>query len=134
MTFLIRSAFPPRAKIKAWPTCEQNRLLFVWNDHEGNPPIQEQAIPQIDASYDDEWADWEISEKHIATNCRELVDIEQQPGKAAFNISGTVVTDRAFSVFNAGRIVTTQALGTNQKLEYQRMHRPKPIEPLMEMR
>lgn len=65
---------PPRAKVRSWPLMEQNHLLFVWNDPEGNPPRPEQAIPRIDACYDDSWADWEVAELHIQTNCRELMD------------------------------------------------------------
>ncbi|OWJ97856.1 3-ketosteroid-9-alpha-hydroxylase [Pseudomonas sp. A46] len=65
---------PPRARIKSWPVMEENRLLFVWNDPEGNPPIAEQAIPRIDACFDDQWADWEVAELKIDTNCRELID------------------------------------------------------------
>lgn len=65
---------PPRAKVKSWPILEENQLLFVWNDPEGNSPIAEQSIPRIDASYSDEWAEWEVAELQIATNCRELID------------------------------------------------------------
>lgn len=65
---------PPRAKIKSWPTLVENHLLFVWNDPESNPPIEEQRIPRIDACFDGEWADWEIAELKIETNCRELID------------------------------------------------------------
>ncbi|WP_337157376.1 Rieske 2Fe-2S domain-containing protein [Pseudomonas putida] len=65
---------PPRAKIKRWPIMEQNHLLFVWNDPEGNAPIAEQAIPRIDACFDDTWANWEIADLKIDTNCRELID------------------------------------------------------------
>ncbi|MGH8354269.1 MAG: Rieske 2Fe-2S domain-containing protein [Pseudomonas sp.] len=65
---------PPRAKIKSWPTLVENQLLFVWNDPEGNPPFAEQRIPRIDASHSDEWAEWEVAELKIETNCRELVD------------------------------------------------------------
>ena len=65
---------PPRAKIKSWPTLVENDLLFVWNDPEGKPPIEDQRIPRIDACFDGEWADWEIAELKIETNCRELID------------------------------------------------------------
>ena len=65
---------PPRAKVKSWPILEENQLLFVWNDPEGNPPIAEQRIPRIDASFSDEWAEWEVAELRIETNCRELID------------------------------------------------------------
>ncbi|MGQ7957770.1 Rieske 2Fe-2S domain-containing protein [Pseudomonas sp. SP16.1] len=65
---------PPRARIKSWPTLVENHLLFVWNDPEGNPPMEEQRIPRIDACFSAEWAEWEIEEMVIETNCRELVD------------------------------------------------------------
>ncbi|VXC11096.1 3-ketosteroid-9-alpha-monooxygenase, oxygenase component [Pseudomonas sp. 8AS] len=65
---------PPRARIKSWPTLLENNLLFVWNDPEGNPPIEEQRIPRIDACFDGQWSDWEVAELKIETNCRELID------------------------------------------------------------
>ncbi|MCY1274746.1 3-ketosteroid-9-alpha-monooxygenase, oxygenase component [compost metagenome] len=65
---------PPRAKVKSWPVLEQNKLLFVWNDPEGNPPLAEQDIPRIDACFDDTWAEWAVEDMVIKTNCRELVD------------------------------------------------------------
>lgn len=65
---------PKKAVIKSWPTTEQNGLLFVWNDPEGNPPIPEQ-YPQRNADYfSGEWTDWNIAEFTIHSNCRELVD------------------------------------------------------------
>lgn len=65
---------PPKARIKTWPTCEQNKLLFIWNDPEGNPPRPEEAIPQIGPVFSDEWSDWSVVKWDIKTNCRELVD------------------------------------------------------------
>jgi 3-ketosteroid 9alpha-monooxygenase subunit A len=65
---------PPKARIKPWTTCEQNKLLFVWNDPEGNPPSPEVAIPRIDACFSDEWSDWVVQKWTINTNCRELID------------------------------------------------------------
>lgn len=65
---------PPKARLKAWPTCEQNKLLFVWNDPEGNPPPPEVAIPRIGACFSDQWSDWVIETWTINTNCRELID------------------------------------------------------------
>jgi 3-ketosteroid 9alpha-monooxygenase subunit A len=65
---------PPKAVIKSWPTLEENNLLFVWNDPEGNPPIEEQRIPRIEACFDGEWSPWTIEMFEIHTNCRELLD------------------------------------------------------------
>ena len=65
---------PPQAVMKSWPTMEENNLLFVWNDPEGNPPIEDQRIPHMDSCFNGEWSDWSIEMFHIETNCRELVD------------------------------------------------------------
>ncbi len=65
---------PPKARIKTWPTCEQNRMLFVWNDPEGGLPTADVAIPRIDPVYSDEWSDWSVTRWTININCRELID------------------------------------------------------------
>ncbi len=65
---------PAKACIKAWPTLEQNNLLFVWNDPEDNPPIEGQEPPRMDECFDGKWSDWNIKLMDIHTNCRELVD------------------------------------------------------------
>ncbi|VVE70087.1 3-ketosteroid-9-alpha-hydroxylase [Pandoraea captiosa] len=65
---------PPKARIKSWPVMEQNHLLFVWNDPEGNPPDPLVAIPRIEACFSDRWTRWKIEEWTINTNVRELVD------------------------------------------------------------
>lgn len=65
---------PPKAVIGAYPTCEENHLLFVWYDPEGNPPIEEQAIPRIDDLFSGDWTIWQMDKMTIQTNSRELVD------------------------------------------------------------
>lgn len=64
---------PPIAKTRAWLTMEQDELLFVWHDAEGNRPPPEVAIPAIRAA-DAEWTDWQWNSLIIDTNCREIVD------------------------------------------------------------
>jgi 3-ketosteroid 9alpha-monooxygenase subunit A len=66
---------PPKARIKSWPTCVENKMLFVWNDPEGNGPTPEVAIPRIEPVFQpEEWSDWSLVKWTINTNCRELVD------------------------------------------------------------
>ena len=65
---------PERAVIKSWPTLEENNLVFVWNDHEGNGPIEEQRPERIDDCFDSEWTPWYLEKMRIDTNCRELID------------------------------------------------------------
>lgn len=65
---------PPKAVLKSWPTLEENGLLFVWNDPEGNPPIEAQRPRRIDDYFSGEWTDWIATQFTIHSNCRELVD------------------------------------------------------------
>ncbi|MCZ2528264.1 Rieske 2Fe-2S domain-containing protein [Streptomyces sp. NPDC059506] len=65
---------PPRARTRSWPTLDQDGLLFVWHDPEGNPPIPEQAIPRIEGGLSDEWSDWVWNSVVVDTNCREIID------------------------------------------------------------
>lgn len=65
---------PPKARIKRWPTCEQNKMLFVWNDPEGALPPPEVEIPRIEQVFSPEWSDWSVIKWTIHNNCRELID------------------------------------------------------------
>ncbi|MGT2433658.1 Rieske 2Fe-2S domain-containing protein [Cupriavidus basilensis] len=65
---------PPKARTRAWISCEQNQLLFIWHDPEGAPPLPEVEIPRIEACFADEWTKWTIRKMVIGNNCRELVD------------------------------------------------------------
>ena len=66
---------PPKAKTRSWLTCEENNLLFVWNNPEGRPPKEGVIIPHLPEMDDPEWIhDWNIDTMHIETNPRELVD------------------------------------------------------------
>lgn len=65
---------PDKAVIKSWPVLEKNGLLFVWNDHENNPPIPQQEPARMEDYYSGEWTDWTMTQVPIESNCRELVD------------------------------------------------------------
>ena len=65
---------PLRARTSAWPTLVQDGILFVWNDPEGNPPIDEQAIPRIEEFDEGEWSDWVWHTFEVPINCREVID------------------------------------------------------------
>jgi 3-ketosteroid 9alpha-monooxygenase subunit A len=65
---------PPKARVRSWPVCEENNLLFVYNDPEDNPPPPEVSIPRIDACFSDEWTNWNLKYWLFNTNCRELID------------------------------------------------------------
>ncbi|MFI6897941.1 Rieske 2Fe-2S domain-containing protein [Streptomyces sp. NPDC050256] len=65
---------PLRARTASWPTLDQDGMLFVWNDPEGNPPPADVIIPRIEGATSDEWTDWLWYETTIDANCREVVD------------------------------------------------------------
>ena len=66
---------PRLARTRAWETDVRGGLLFVWHDHEGNPPQPEVRIPEIPESASDEWTDWRWNSILIeGSNCREIID------------------------------------------------------------
>lgn len=65
---------PLRARTASWPTLDQDGMLFVWNDPEGNPPPADVTIPRIEGATSEEWTDWIWYETTIDANCREVVD------------------------------------------------------------
>lgn len=66
---------PLRARTRSWPTCVQNGQLFVWHDHEGGPPLPEQAIPAIPGLAEGEYSEWAWNSVLIeGANCREIID------------------------------------------------------------
>ncbi|WP_245006093.1 Rieske 2Fe-2S domain-containing protein [Rhodococcus globerulus] len=64
---------PPLARTRSWAAMEQDDLLFVWNDPEGNPPPPEVAVPVMRTA-DAEWTEWVWKSLTIDTNCREIID------------------------------------------------------------
>ncbi|MFI6874791.1 Rieske 2Fe-2S domain-containing protein [Streptomyces sp. NPDC050400] len=65
---------PLRARTASWPTLDQDGMLFVWNDPEGNPPPADVTIPRIAGATSDAWTDWLWYETVVDANCREVVD------------------------------------------------------------
>lgn len=65
---------PPKACIKPWPTLERNGLVYIYNDPENNPPLEEEMPPIMAECGSDEWSEWAVELIPIETNCRELVD------------------------------------------------------------
>ena len=66
---------PKLARTRSWHTDVRAGLLFVWHDHEGNPPQPEVRIPEIPEQGTDEWTDWKWNTLLIeGANCREIVD------------------------------------------------------------
>jgi 3-ketosteroid 9alpha-monooxygenase subunit A len=66
---------PLRARTRTWHAMERNQQLFVWHDHEGNPPIPEQLVPEIAEIATGEWSafTWEVIDIP-GSNCREIID------------------------------------------------------------
>jgi 3-ketosteroid 9alpha-monooxygenase subunit A len=66
---------PPRARTRAWTTMVVDDQLFVWHDHEGNPPPEDVTIPAIPGYADGEWTEW-VWDSVLVPNshCREIID------------------------------------------------------------
>src|SRR6516162_2918506 len=62
---------PKTARTRSWTTDVRSGLLFVWHDHEGNPPDPAVRIPEISEAASDEWTEWRwnsiLFEGHIAS-------------------------------------------------------------------
>ncbi|MTE17541.1 Rieske 2Fe-2S domain-containing protein [Nocardia sp. CT2-14] len=77
---------PPLARTRSWLTLERNGQLFVWHDHEGNPPALGVTIPYAQGAYTDaegndldamnpDWTPWTWNSILIeGSNCREIID------------------------------------------------------------
>ncbi|WP_167471689.1 Rieske 2Fe-2S domain-containing protein [Nocardia arthritidis] len=77
---------PPLARTRSWLAMERNGQLFVWHDHEGNPPAPEVTIPYVEGAYQDDdgtnfetmrdgWTEWTWNSILIeGANCREIID------------------------------------------------------------
>ncbi len=66
---------PKTARTRAWTTDVRGGLLFVWHDHEGNPPDPAVRIPEIPEAASDEWTEWRWNRILIeGSNCRDIID------------------------------------------------------------
>ncbi|AQT81084.1 3-ketosteroid-9-alpha-hydroxylase [Mycolicibacterium litorale] len=65
---------PKLARTAAWPTLEQDGMLFVWNDPEKEAPPADVTIPRIEGATSDNWTDWHWYTTVVNTNCREIID------------------------------------------------------------
>ncbi|OEV04545.1 Rieske 2Fe-2S domain-containing protein [Streptomyces oceani] len=66
---------PMRARTAAFPTLQQDGLLFVWHDPEGKAPPEDVTVPRIEGATSDEWTDWTWYSVLIeGSNCREIID------------------------------------------------------------
>jgi 3-ketosteroid 9alpha-monooxygenase subunit A len=63
---------PPKAKQKAWKVVERNGVVMVYYSPFGNEP--EFEIPVIEEYGSEKWLPWSISQYHIKTHPREVVD------------------------------------------------------------
>jgi len=105
---------PPKARIQTWQTMEDNGLLFVWNDPEGNPPPPEVTIPRMEQAFSDEWSDWSIVKWTINNNCRELID--NQSDLAHFEtVHGPFKLVYFANLFD-GHKVSQVMMGANERL------------------
>lgn len=104
---------PPKARVRPWHTCEENKLLFVWNDPEGRPPSGID-IPRLEQVFSPEWSDWSISKWIIENNCRELVDNLADVGHFG-PVHGSSNVKYFANIFEGDK-ATQVMVGTNERL------------------
>jgi phenylpropionate dioxygenase-like ring-hydroxylating dioxygenase large terminal subunit len=63
---------PPKAKLRAWPTCEVNGLILVWHHAEGAPP--EWEIPSLAEVGSAEWTPYERRRWKVKTRNQEMAE------------------------------------------------------------
>lgn len=107
------------AQAPCWPVLEQDGLLLVWNDAEGNPPAEAQSIPRIHGSDSEEWTDWVWNETPVALEPRDVVD--HIADTASFFYAGTNRPTFFKNVFEDH--VATQYFDGPMRQEYSRCHR-----------
>ncbi|HEU0191872.1 MAG TPA: Rieske 2Fe-2S domain-containing protein [Mycobacterium sp.] len=65
---------PRAARTRSFATDVRGGLLFMWHDHEGNPPQPEVRIPEIPEAASGEWTEWRWNSMLIDSNCRDIID------------------------------------------------------------
>lgn len=66
---------PPLARTRKWHTLQLHGHVFVWHDPEGNPPIEEQMIPEVGEHSSEQYTEWTWSRVVIEnSHSREIVD------------------------------------------------------------
>lgn len=111
---------PPKARVRSWPTLEVNRLLFVWNDPEHEPPPPEADIPPLPQVGAADWSDWAMSRWVIDNNCRELVDNLADLGHFG-PVHGSSDVKYFANIFEGGK-ATQVMVGINERLGGTRNH------------
>ena len=61
---------PDQARIMSWPVCEENKLLFIWNDPEGLLPNSDEIVPREEECFSNDWSDWVIEENIIKSGIK----------------------------------------------------------------
>ncbi len=63
---------PSQARIRAYPTLERNRMIWVWHHLEGKPPFYDvPVVPEFD---DPDWSEPSCREYFVATCCQEMAE------------------------------------------------------------
>lgn len=68
---------PPRARVRAWPVLEANRMIFVWYHAEGKAP--EWDVPIMPEFSDDEWTEPRLHEMEVPAHLQEMSENNCDP-------------------------------------------------------
>lgn len=68
---------PPRARVKAWPVVEVNRMIFAWYHAEGKEP--EWDVPVMGELANDEWTEPRLHELEVPVHLQEMSENNCDP-------------------------------------------------------
>jgi len=68
---------PPRAQVRAWPTVEANRMIFVWHHAEGRAP--EWDVPVLSEFSDPAWAAPRYFDLRVPAHMQEMSENNCDP-------------------------------------------------------
>ena len=80
---------PPKARMRAWPVLERNRMIFVWHHAESEPPAWD--IPVVPELQDPAWTDPRYFELNVPVHMQDMAENNCDPVHFEF-VHGMVET------------------------------------------
>jgi len=68
---------PTRARVRAWPVVERNRMIMVWHHAEGKPPTWE--VPVVTQLDDADWADARTFDIEVPVHMQDMAENNLDP-------------------------------------------------------
>jgi nitrite reductase/ring-hydroxylating ferredoxin subunit len=103
---------PARARVRAWPTVERNRMVFAWHHAEGKPPDWE--VPELPELSDPEWREPRPFELQVPCHMQEMAENNCDPVHFRFVHGNAEVPPSELSFGADGRFFRVSSTGTQE--------------------